>query len=153
MMSTKTLSFAYWAAGYTAAGLLAGLGYREMTRHADFDGFTQLAVMHTHLLVLGTAMMLLFMIIEAVFRLSEQKFFTPFFWVYQAGVIITSSMMGIIGYRQLQGLEHSKALAGISGTGHILMTVAFILFFLCLFRAIKARTADTHGVAEPVRAS
>ena len=145
---SKTLTFAYLAAGYTVAGLLAGLGYRELTRHSDFDGFTQLAIMHTHLLVLGTSMMLVFMLIEAVFRLSAHKFFTAFFWVYNAGVIITSAMMGVIGYRQLEGLEHSKALAGISGTGHILITIAFVLLFLCLFRAVKAReTVSAQPVA------
>jgi hypothetical protein len=42
------------AAGWTMMGLASGLAYRELTRSAGFTGFTQLSVVHTHTLVLGT---------------------------------------------------------------------------------------------------
>ena len=42
------------SAGWTVAGLASGLAYRELTRSTGFSGFTQLAVVHTHTLVLGT---------------------------------------------------------------------------------------------------
>ena len=129
--------FATWAAGYTVAGLLGGLAYRELTRDGTFDGFTQLSVVHTHLLILGTVMSLIFLVIEAIFSISREKFFATFFWLYQAGVVLTSAMMAVIGYQQLNGADHSKALAGISGMGHILITAAFVFFFIALFRALK----------------
>ncbi|MDO5700510.1 MAG: DUF2871 family protein [Bowdeniella nasicola] len=138
--STRVRFFAIAAAVYTALGLLGGLGYREITRGLDFDSFTQLSVLHTHLLVLGTTMMLLFMVVEAVFRFARGTLFTVFFWTYQAGLVLTSTMMAVIGMRQLDGLEHSKALAGVSGMGHILLTAAFVMFFILLFRSLKNPT-------------
>lgn len=131
--------FAIAAAIYTALGLVGGLGYRELTRGSDIDSFTQLSVVHTHLLVLGTVMMLVFLTIDAVFRLPRGRLFTAFFWIYHLGVALTAGMMSVIGIRQLDGAEHSKALAGISGTGHILLTAAFIMFFILLFSALSPR--------------
>lgn len=133
--------FAIAAAIYTALGLLGGLGYREITRGADLDSFTQLSVVHTHLLVLGTVMMLVFMIIEELFAVTRGRLGTAFFWVYNAGVALTAGMMAVIGMGQVSGAEHSKALAGISGTGHILITAGFVMFFVLLMRALKDRVA------------
>lgn len=51
------------AAGWTAVGLASGLVYRELTRSTGFSGFTQLAVVHTHTLVLGTVVGLLLLVL------------------------------------------------------------------------------------------
>ncbi|MDO5723551.1 MAG: DUF2871 family protein [Flaviflexus sp.] len=133
--------FAIAAAIYTALGLLGGLGYREITRGVDLDSFTQLSVVHTHLLILGTVLSLIFMILEELYGFARGRLFTAFFWVYNLGVALSTVMMTVIGIRQVSGAEHSKALAGISGTGHILITAGFIMFFILLFRAIKERSA------------
>lgn len=126
---------------WTLVGLVGGLGYRELTRSHDFDGRTQLAVVHTHALVLGTVMMLLLLVIERVFRLSEQRGFRASVWIYTAGVAITVAMLSVNGTRTVMGHESNPALAGISGTGHIAIAVGLAMFFLSLGRAVQTRAA------------
>src|SRR5690625_6826071 len=73
----------FYAAGiYAALGLAGGLFYRTLTHAQDFTGPTQLAVVHTHLLVLGMIFMLLLLALEKVFDLSRQRSFNVFFWLY-----------------------------------------------------------------------
>ena len=119
----------YSSALYTLLGLLSGLFYREMTKAEDFSGFSQLNVTHTHLLVLGTIMFLIFMIIEGQFKLTTHtKLFNSFFYIYHVGVLVTVAM---------QFVSVSPAIAGIAGLGHIFLTIAFILFFILLGKRIN----------------
>ena len=72
----------YAASIYLVLGLSAGLYYREFTKANDYtaaDGFTQLAVAHTHLLTLGVIVLLIVLALEKVFALSNSKAFTWFF--------------------------------------------------------------------------
>lgn len=90
----KKLSTATWI--YLALGLLAGLGYRELTKARDFPAgeYTQLGVANTHLLTLGFLVLLVVLLLEKVFELSRShKLFTWFFCLYNAGVVITSGAM------------------------------------------------------------
>lgn len=77
---------------YTVLGMASGLFYRELTRANDFTGSTQLAVVHTHLLTLGTVLLLIVLMLEKVFVLSRSRWFTPFLWTYHAGLVLTSGM-------------------------------------------------------------
>src|SRR5699024_2331271 len=113
------LTTLFWAAAaYMAAGLASGLYYRELTKGNDFTGFTQTSVMHTHLLTLGMLVFLVMMALEKIFMLSRSRAFTVFFWLYNAGLVVTVAMMGVHGTRTVLGLESGPALAGISGLGH-----------------------------------
>lgn len=131
------------AAFWTAVGLLGGLGYRELTRSQEFDGRTQLAVVHTHALVLGTVMMLLLLILERVFRLSAQRGFGAGVWIYTAGVALTVTMLAVNGSRAVFGHEVPPALAGFSGLGHITVTVGLVMLFLSLGRAVAQPTTTS----------
>ena len=64
MKSTSLRSLYYAAFGYLIAGLIAGLFYREFTKAHDFSDstFTQLAVVHTHLLTLGFVVLLIMLL-------------------------------------------------------------------------------------------
>jgi hypothetical protein len=53
------------AAVWTAAGLAGGLFYREFTKAHDVEGGTQLALVHTHALALGTTVLLVLMALVA----------------------------------------------------------------------------------------
>src|SRR5690606_7594812 len=58
---------------YLLLGLASGLFYREFTKINDFtaaDGFTQLSVVHTHLLTLGVIVLLIVLLLEKTFELS-----------------------------------------------------------------------------------
>lgn len=136
-VSAATRAFAFLALFYTVLGLFAGVAYRELTRGAEVAVQTQLSVVHTHVLVLGLVMSLLFMVIEAVFHLSEQKLFKAFLWVYNLSLLGIVVMMTVVGLRQLWGQPHSAAVAGISGLFHIGLTVGFGLFFAVLLKALR----------------
>lgn len=127
----------YSSAIYTALGLLSGLFYREMSRSNAFEGYSQLNVTHTHMLVLGTIMFLVFLLVEKNFNLARhKKLFNWFFITYHIGLLLTVSMQMTNGIMTIKGIEASKAIAGISGMGHIFLTVAFVLFYVLLDKVI-----------------
>ncbi len=127
------------SAGWTVAGLASGLAYRELTRSTGFSGFTQLAVVHTHTLVLGTLVGLLLLALQRVFRLGEDRRFGWCVWIWTIGLVLTAGAMAVKGSLQVLGsaAADSSALAGVSGLGHIVLTVGFVLVFLVLGRRIR----------------
>lgn len=142
----KALRRLYYAAfTYTILGLLGGLYYRELTKAQDFpeDGFTQLSVVHTHLFALGLLVMLVVLALEKSFGLSRSKFFDWFFWLYNAGIVLTVGMLFVHGTMTVMGTEEvSPAISGIAGLGHILLTIALVLFFLALGKTVKSESAQ-----------
>lgn len=123
---------------WTLLGLAGGLFYREYTKAHDFTDRTQLAIVHTHALVLGMVFFLLALAISAVLPLARQKAFVPFFWTYNAGLVITVAMQTVHGMLQVTGhLTVSAAIPGIAGIGHLLLTVGLVAFFLALRGALK----------------
>ena len=145
MNKLLTASFAYMIAGVTA-----GLFYREFTKINDFpEGeFTQLGLAHTHLLTLGFIVLLIVLALEKVFTITRSpRLFAWFFWLYNAGVILTSAMLIWHGSLTVLGLESSAMIAGIAGLGHILVTAGMIVFFVALRRAVTDRVpAPTAAV-------
>lgn len=148
-MTHATTWFFRAAATWTGLGLVAGLYYRELTRSTGHSSGTQLAVTHTHFLVLGTIFGLVFLLLERQVQLSQSKFFQGFFWTWIAGTAVTVGAQLFKGSLQVLGdaAADSKALAGISGMGHITLTVAFILFFLALRSRLKA--VDAPRASDP----
>lgn len=138
-------------ATYTALGLASGLFYRELTRSHEFTGRTQLAFAHTHLLALGTLLFAIVLLLERQFELSRYRSFAWFFPVYNAGLAITTVMLMVKGSLQVLGSPSatSPALAGISGTGHIVLTVGFTLLMVALGKAVgqAQRPAQSPGSA------
>lgn len=143
----------YAAFAYMALGVASGLFYREFTKANDFTDaqFTQLSVVHTHLLVLGFVVLLIVLILEKLFALSQSKLFPWFFWIYNLGLILTAAMLTVHGMQQVTGVETSKAIAGIAGTGHMLLTAGMVLLFLALRSRLKADTAK-NVAGSPVTA-
>jgi cbb3-type cytochrome oxidase subunit 1 len=141
MKSISMRALFYAAFGYLLAGLGVGLFFREFTQANDFPDseFTQLAVVHTHLLTLGFIVLLLVLALERLFALSASKLFGWFFWLYNAGVILTAAMMVWHGTLTVLGRKEESMISGIAGLGHILLTIALILFMLALGGAISKR--------------
>lgn len=127
----------YAALTYMVLGLLSGLFFREYTKAHDFIGYTQLSVMHTHLLALGMLVMLIALTIEKVFSLSQSKWFTLFFWHYNAGLLLTVAMMLVIGVRDIAHIASTPMLDGIAGLGHIIITAGLVFFFVALHKSFK----------------
>lgn len=92
--------------------------------------------------------------LEKIFAIStvSPKLFAWFFWLYNAGVVLTSGMMVWHGSLTVLGEESTKMIAGIAGLGHMLLTAATIVFFIALRRAVNAKPATTTAAAEPARA-
>lgn len=130
---------------YTVLGLAAGLYYRELTKAQDFTGSTQLSVVHTHLLTLGTIFLLVVLLLEKAFTLSASRWFTPFFWTYNAGLVVTVGMLVVHGTMTVLGTSAGSAVAGIAGLGHILLTVALAFLLAALYRGIGS-SESTGGL-------
>ena len=130
---------------YMIIGVLAGLFYREFTKANDFpEGeFTQLGVVHTHLLTLGFIVLLIVLALDKVFGLSGTKLFSWFFWLYNVCVILTAGMMVWHGSLTVLGQESNAMIAGIAGLGHIALSVSLVLFFLALRKKVVAGKAVT----------
>lgn len=142
----------YASFSYAAAGVLSGLYYRELTKANDFSGESQLGLVHTHWLVLGFIVLLIALVLERVFRISAvaPKLSAWFFGVWNAGVVITGGMMLVKGTMVVAGADaSSKALSGIAGMGHILLTAGLVLLFLALRKAVLAQLSAsvTAGTA------
>ena len=140
----------YSAFAYMVIGVLSGLFYREFTKGKGFTGFTQLAVVHTHLLTLGFIVLLIVLVLEKVFALSGSRLFSWFFWTYNAGLVLTAAIMVVHGILQVDGAtDVSAAIPGIAGLGHILLSVGMVLLFLALrtrlFGTAVKHDADTQA--------
>ncbi|MGO2050985.1 MAG: DUF2871 domain-containing protein [Microbacterium sp.] len=124
---------------YTVAGLAAGLFYREFTKANGFEEglMGQLGLAHTHILTLGMIVLLIVLVLEKSFGLSSSRLFRWFFWIYNAGVVLTSAMLIWHGMLQVQELESSKMIAGIAGLGHMLVGAGFVLLMVSLFSRIR----------------
>ena len=127
------------AAGvYAGLGLLAGLFYRTLTHSRDFTGTTTLSLGHTHFLALGMLVMLLVLVLERLFGLSESKAFRWFEPLYHVGLLVTAGALIVRGTLQVVASNPtSMAFAGVAGLGHILLTVAFVMLFLALRGAVR----------------
>ena len=118
-------------------GLTAGLFYRTYAQQImNFHGDTQLAVLHTHILVLGMVFFLIALCIEKLFTLSDTKWFNLFFWHYTAGLALTCLMMLIIGIMQVNHMSSSGMIDGIAGLGHIVITAGLAFFFVALGKKV-----------------
>lgn len=124
------------AAICTGLGLVAGLYYRELTVARHFTGRTELAVVHTHLLALGTLFFLVVIPVEKEFVLSRSRAYGWFFWTYTLGLIWTVAMMTVIGTISVLGHPVTDAISGLAGLGHILLTIGFVFFFIALHKSL-----------------
>lgn len=136
MKKTINLSFLY-----AILAMIGGVFYREFTKIVGFEGVTKLSLVHTHLFMLG--MMMLFVVTVAIklFHINQSKKFTPFMWIYNSGVIVTTIFLFLRGFLEVQAVELSNAMnamiSGFAGIGHILTGVGIVLFFLMLKEQIK----------------
>ncbi|WP_425308643.1 DUF2871 domain-containing protein [Ammonicoccus fulvus] len=143
------------AAFWTFFGLASGLFYREFTKLNDHPGGTQLAVVHTHALTLGTLVMLAFLALALLLpHIGNDKRFRVGFWLWQGGLTLAIGGLLVKGCLQVLGhpMADSPMIAGFSGLGHMTLTAAFILFFLGLGRALKRRPAAGPVPGTPVAA-
>jgi len=126
---------------YSMLGLFLGAFYREFTKINSFKGQTVLSGVHPHVLVLGAFFFLIVLLLEKSFELAKNKNFNKFLITYNIGLLISVIMMVIRGCIEVLNLEISTAIdfsiSGIAGLGHIIITIAYILFFIILLNRIN----------------
>ncbi|EUJ18400.1 DUF2871 domain-containing protein [Listeria aquatica] len=122
---------------YCILGLISGIYYREITKYADFTGKTQLSVLHTHLLMLGMFMFLVVLLLEKNFGIMSSKKFNAFYYIYNAGLLLTVGLLTFHGTMTVLGQETGAAVSGIAGLGHILLAVGLVILFLIMYEKLK----------------
>ncbi|KMT60197.1 hypothetical protein X560_1123 [Listeria fleischmannii 1991] len=122
---------------YCILGLVSGVYYREITKYNDFTGDTQLSVLHTHLLMLGMFMFIIVLLLEKNFHIMQSKKFNIFYYVYNAGLLLTVGLMTFHGTMTVIGKETGAAVAGIAGLGHILLAIGLIALFMAMYERLK----------------
>ncbi len=131
MKKLLNLSFLYFV-----FAMIGGVFYREFTKHMRFTGETTLSLIHVHLLVLGTLFFLLLLLFCKHTQLQENKKFKLFLILYNIGLPLMVIMLTIRGVLQVLQSEITSsingAISGIAGLSHIIMAVAFLLFFSLL---------------------
>lgn len=134
---------------YLVIALFSGVIFRELTKILGVTDTTALGKVHGHLMSLGFMMFLIFLVLEKCFNLSESKNFNLFFILYHVGLAITVIAMFTRGITTALEIEGSlvlsngldAAISGISGLGHIILTVGLVLFMLILKKQIETRKA------------
>lgn len=152
MLTTLYRSAAVW----TAVGLAGGLFYREFTKANDVAGGTLLALVHTHSLALGTTLLLVFMALYAALGPAVGRAFRWGVVAWNVGLVLTVGGLLVKGCLQVlkSSVADSPAIAGVSGLGHMILTAAFLLIFVGLAPAVRARVAtDADADPTPVAAS
>lgn len=124
---------------WTIVGLAGGLFYREFTKLHGVPGGTQLALVHTHALTLGTIMLLVVLALAGTYALRLKAFLI----VWNAGLALTTVGLLAKGMLQVMGspIATHPGIAGVSGLGHMTLTAGFVLLLLALRRAISAPLA------------
>lgn len=126
---------------YSMLGMFLGVFYREFTKLNNYTGETVLSGLHTHVLVLGMFFFIIVLILEKLFELTKNKRFNGFFITYNIGLVLTVVMMAVRGYVEVLKLDIStmidSSISGIAGLGHIIMAIAYVLFFLILLNRIN----------------
>ncbi|WP_339157223.1 DUF2871 domain-containing protein [Paenibacillus sp. FSL W8-0186] len=121
---------------YAILGLLAGVAYREITKHSDFTGQTVLVALHTHILVLGFLFFTVALILAKLFQVHEAKSFGAWYIVYNLGLIISIAAMAVRGMLQINGTDISF-LPHIAGLGHTILAAGIIWLLLLLRKRIQ----------------
>lgn len=121
---------------YFILAMVSGVFYREFTKSNEFMGHTTLSVLHTHILVLGTAVFLFIALLFKLTTLEENTLYKKFYILYNISFPLLIIMMGVRGSLQVLGTTVSKGLnsmiSGISGISHIGITIAFLMLLIAI---------------------
>lgn len=121
---------------YLILGLGFGVFYREFTKMNNFEGQTQLSLVHTHALTLGFIFFILVLLLEKNFNLSKNKGFNKCILLYNISLIYLIVTLTIRGCMQVLGTDFA-GLSHIAGLGHALLGVSMVWFCIITSKSIK----------------
>lgn len=128
------------AAYYAIAGLFAGAFYREFTKYMGYTGVTALGKAHTHLFALGMLMFLIVTALASTTEITKSEYFDRFYFYYNIGVGLSSTMIFCRGLYQVIGLDNNildLVISWTAGAGHVTVTIGLAFLFLSLKQTIK----------------
>ncbi|EUJ47039.1 hypothetical protein MCOL2_18614 [Listeria fleischmannii FSL S10-1203] len=82
-------------------------------------------------------MFIIVLLLEKNFHIMQSKKFNIFYYVYNAGLLLTVGLMTFHGTMTVIGKETGAAVAGIAGLGHILLAIGLIALFLTMYERLK----------------
>lgn len=126
---------------YACVAIIFGVFYREFTKGMEFVGQTNLSLIHTHYFVLGMLIFLVLTLLEKTFSFSDSTT-KKLEIVYHIGLNVAGLGFLLRGLMQVikpDGISNgfNAAISGISGIGHILLSVALIWFLVKLICHIR----------------
>lgn len=138
-MKPKTiLKASMW---YFIFAMIFGVFYREVTKFTNFTGKTTLSVVHAHGVVLGTILFLILFVLSVSKNFGQGSLFSKFFKTYNIALPFMLIMLIVRGATQVFNVvitsTQSAIISGLSGLAHIIMLIAFIMLFRCLFQFCK----------------
>ena len=138
-MKPKTiLKASIW---YFIFAMIFGVFYREVTKFTNFTGKTTLSVVHAHGIVLGTILFLILFVLSVSKNFGQGSLFSKFFKTYNIALPFMLIMLIVRGATQVFNVvitsTQSAIISGLSGLSHIIMLIAFIMLFRCLFQFCK----------------
>lgn len=115
---------------FSVIGLFVGVFYREFTKFYGFTVETLLGKLHVHTLVLGVVLTLIFYMLTKSCDADCITTLKKPIYIYIGGLTFLIIKMIIIGIYEVvsegQQLVRNGALAGISGLGHIALSIGLV---------------------------
>lgn len=137
----KTSSMLSTSLTFTIMGIFAGAFSREFTKIYGFTDQTYLNLVHTHVLTLGfLALAFLYLLVKNYDDLMINQIKKPYH-IYLTGLVISLVTMILLGIYQIVSNGHNlineSMLAGITGLGHIILTIGIIWTFIKVYKYEK----------------
>lgn len=130
-----------FAVSYLFSGILAGAVYRELGKIYTLN--VKMAFVHTHLIVLGFALSAIFYLLVKKLDLPN-KTVEKFYKIYNFGIFFSFTTMFLHGLVDNNDILNSvkMTMVGVSGIGHILITLAVIVISVKGLRARQVVEAN-----------
>lgn len=65
------------------------------------------------------------------------KKFNAFYYIYNAGLLLTVGLLTFHGTMTVLGKETGAAVSGIAGLGHILLAVGLVVLFIMMYERLR----------------
>ena len=128
---------------YAIVAMVGGVFYREFTKFLGFEGQTTLSVVHTHYFTLGMLFFLVLALLQNAFPFRGRKGVGIALALYHAGLNVTVLGLVLRGLMQATGTTIARgmdaALSGISGLGHMALSVGLLWLLVAAAQAAGER--------------
>lgn len=119
-------------------GLIGGVFYREFTKFYNYQAVNHLSKLHVHILVLGFLLMLVVYMVSKKYDIEIVLTLKKPIYVFVSGFAFTVINMALFGIYEVVGqgndIVNRHALEGLSGIGHIILTIGLVWTLVKIFQ-------------------